>query len=105
MHFQAETPEGSQQPPAPLRYTPPQRPKLDPVDAIVEVENEAYRDDNEAPDDVSFPASTFNHLNNNENNDSFMSLYDTDDGPPKPPRGQGRSFMDDQSGYGTASLF
>ena len=103
MHFQEEAAED---PPRPIRFTPPQRPKLDPVDAVVEVENEAYRDNdvNEALDDVSFPASTFNHLSNNGNNDNFMSLYDTEMGPPKPPRGKDNSFMSD-SGYGTASLF
>lgn len=99
MDFQEETPR-------PIRFTPPQRPKLDPVDAVVEVENEAYRDNNNEnnEDDVSFPASTFNHLSNNGNDNNLMSLYDTEMGPPKPPRGQNNSFMSD-SGYGTASLF
>ncbi|XP_066922269.1 hemicentin-1-like isoform X2 [Clytia hemisphaerica] len=92
MHFQEEIPEAQ---------SPPPRPALDPVDAVVEVENEAYDDESEA--DVSFPASTFNHLNSNLNNDSFMSLYDTGGGPPKPPRKQDSSFMGGQSD--TASLF
>ena len=102
MHFQDETPEETS---LPIRFTPPQRPKLDPVDAVVEVENKAYLDEDEAVDDVSFPSSTFNHLSNNHNDDSFMSLYDTEIGPPKPPRGkQDNSFMSG-SDYGTASLF
>ena len=90
MHFQEEVPDEL---PGTL---PPQRPKLDPVDAAVEVND----------DDVSFPASTFNHLNNNsDHTDNFMSLYDREQGPPKPPRKPSSSFIGGQPGYSTASLF
>jgi hypothetical protein len=90
MHFQEEAPEELP------KTQPPQRPKLDPVDAVVDL-NE---------DDASFPASTFNHLNNNsEHSDNFQSLYDGDQGPPKPPRKQDSSFVGGQPGYSTASLF